>query len=213
MSRTVGSYGPKTMEAIRQAGLRLIHRHGYEAMTLRQLAAEVGLQVGSLYNHINNKQDFLFDLVTSHMETLLAALDQAVGDKGDASALLRDFIAFHVTYHIHRKLEVFICFSELRSLEPENYRAVVAMRRAYERRLEDILQRGVAERTFAIADTRVASFCILAMLTGVCTWFTPGGRLSVEQVVAISTSMVMDGVAARPGAQAALSRPEGLQIA
>ncbi|HKU04506.1 MAG TPA: TetR/AcrR family transcriptional regulator, partial [Bradyrhizobium sp.] len=40
MARTVGSYGPKTMEAIRKAGLRLIFEHGYEAMSLRQLAAE-----------------------------------------------------------------------------------------------------------------------------------------------------------------------------
>ena len=34
MARTIGSYGPKTMEAIRKAGLRLIFEHGYAAMSL-----------------------------------------------------------------------------------------------------------------------------------------------------------------------------------
>ena len=39
MGLVVGS-NPKTMEAIRKAGLRLIFEHGYAAMSLRQLAAE-----------------------------------------------------------------------------------------------------------------------------------------------------------------------------
>ena len=63
MARTIGSYGPKTLEAIRKAGLRLIFEHGYEAMSLRQLAAEVGIQAGSLYNHIATKQELLFVLI------------------------------------------------------------------------------------------------------------------------------------------------------
>src|SRR5258707_613564 len=46
MARTIGSYGPKTMEAIRKAGLRLIFEHGYSAMSLRQLAAAVGIPAG-----------------------------------------------------------------------------------------------------------------------------------------------------------------------
>ena len=71
MARTIGSHGPTTLEAIRKAGVRLIFEHGYEAMSLRQLAAEVGIQPGSLYNHISTKQDLLFDLVQDHINDLL----------------------------------------------------------------------------------------------------------------------------------------------
>ena len=78
MARTIGSHGPKTMEAIRRAGLRLIFEHGYEAMSLRQLAAEVGIQAGSLYNHISTKQELLFDLVQDHINELLRQLDRAL---------------------------------------------------------------------------------------------------------------------------------------
>ena len=78
MARTIGSYGPKTMEAIRKAGLRLIFEHGYEAMSLRQLAGEVGIQAGSLYNHISTKQELLFDLIQDHINELLRQLDRAI---------------------------------------------------------------------------------------------------------------------------------------
>lgn len=78
MARTIGSHGPTTLEAIRKAGVRLIFEHGYEAMSLRQLAAEVGIQAGSLYNHISTKQDLLFDLVQDHINDLLRELDLAL---------------------------------------------------------------------------------------------------------------------------------------
>src|SRR6201991_2936641 len=138
MARTIGSYGPKTMEAIRKAGLRLIFEQGYEAMSLRQLAAEVGIQAGSLFNHISTKQELLFDLIQDHINELLRQLDRALEGKEDPRERLRAFVAFHVTYHMSRKREVFIANSELRSLEPKNYEAIVALRGAYEQRLAGI---------------------------------------------------------------------------
>ncbi len=194
MARTVGSNGPKTMEAIRKAGLRLIYSQGYEAMSLRRLAAEVGIQAGSLYNHITTKQDLLFDLIKVHMDELMERLDQALEGVSDPEDRLQAFIAFHVGYHITRKREVFICYSELRSLEPKNYEIVVGLRQHYERKLIGILDDGVAEGRFTVADTTVAAYGILAMLTGVCTWFRPAGRLTKEEVTDIYTGMVRHGL-------------------
>jgi AcrR family transcriptional regulator len=194
MSRTTGSYGPKTMEAIRRTGLRLIFEHGYEAMSLRQLAAEVGIQSGSLYNHINTKQELLFELVKGHMDELLRQVDVALdGVKGPLEQL-RTFVVFHVTYHMIKKREVFVGNFELRGLEPKNYDAIVALRKKYEMRLTAILDEGVAQGRFEVSDTPVATFAILAQLTGVCTWYRPGGRLSKEAIVSIHEKLVLDGL-------------------
>jgi AcrR family transcriptional regulator len=195
MSRTIGSYGPKTQEAIRRAGLRLIFEHGYEAMSLRQLAAEVGIQVGSLYNHIATKQELLFYLVQDHINELLRQLDLALQGKAEPRDRLRAFVAFHVGYHMSRKREVFIANSELRSLEPRNYEAVVALRSAYEQRLSDILSQGVAAGVFEVVDVQVATFAILSLLTGLCNWYRPGGRLTKEAIIAAHEKLVLSGVA------------------
>jgi AcrR family transcriptional regulator len=194
MARTIGSYGPKTLEAIRKAGLRLIFEHGYEAMSLRQLAAEVGIQPGSLYNHISTKQDLLFDLVQEHMKELLRQLDLALEGKDQPVDRLRAFVAFHVTYHMTRKREVFIANSELRSLEPKHYETVVALRNAYEQRLSDILAEGAADDVFEVVDVQVATFAIIALLTGLCTWYRPGGRLTREAIIAAHEKLVLSGV-------------------
>jgi AcrR family transcriptional regulator len=195
MSRTIGSYGPKTLEAIRKAGLRLIFEHGYEAMSLRQLAAEVGIQVGSLYNHITTKQELLFDLVQDHINELLRQLDLALEGKEQPIERLRAFVAFHVSYHMTRKREVYIANSELRSLDPKNYEAVVALRGAYEQRLSDILCQGVASGVFEVVDVQVATFAIISLLTGLCNWYRPGGRLTKEAIIAAHEKLVLSGVA------------------
>lgn len=198
MARTIGSYGPKTLEAIRRAGLRLIFEHGYEAMSLRQLAAEVGIQSGSLYNHIATKQELLFDLVREHINELLRQLDRALQGKEQPIEKLRAFVAFHVTYHMTKKREVFIANSELRSLEPKNYDAIVALRGAYEQRLAQILGEGVSDGSFEVADIQVTTFAILALLTGICTWYRPGGRLTKEAIVAAHEKLVLSGVTPSP---------------
>lgn len=195
MARTIGSHGPTTLEAIRKAGVRLIFEHGYEAMSLRQLAAEVGIQAGSLYNHISTKQELLFDLVQDHINDLLRELDLALEGKADPVEKLRAFVAFHVTYHMTRKREVFIANSELRSLEPKNYDAVVTLRGAYEQRLAQILTEGAADGVFEVVDVQVATFAIIALLTGLCSWYRPGGRLTRDAIIAAHEKLVLSGVA------------------
>ncbi|GMV63385.1 MAG: hypothetical protein AMXMBFR74_25530 [Parvibaculum sp.] len=194
MSRTAGSSGKKTLAAIREAGLDLIHERGFEAVSLRQLAARVGLQPGSLYNHIETKQDLLFDLIHNHMVTLLQSVDAELDGIEDPLARLKAFIAFHLTYHIERKREVFIGSSELRSLDPKNRKKIVALRRAYEERLCDILERGTEKRLFKIDDIPVSAYAILAMLTGICTWYDAKGRIDRKTLIDIHTRLVLQGV-------------------
>jgi len=182
------------MEAIRAAGLRLIFEHGYESMSLRRLAAEVGIQVGSLYNHISTKQALLFDLIDVHMRALLAELEKALHGIDAPDDRLRAFVAFHVSYHILRKREVFISYSELRSLEPDNRAAIVALRKRYEQKLTDILVAGRERGRFRVADPRVTTFVIIWMLTGICEWYQPGGRMSEDELVAVHTDMVLGAV-------------------
>ncbi|MGJ4996408.1 TetR/AcrR family transcriptional regulator [Bradyrhizobium sp. HKCCYLS3077] len=211
MARTIGSHGPTTMEAIRKAGLRLIFEHGYEAMSLRQLAAEVGIQPGSLYNHISTKQELLSQLIQDHINDLLSELELALRDKQGAVERLRAFVAFHVSYHMTRKREVFIANSELRSLEPRNYEAVVALRGAYERRLADILSDGVSEGVFDVVDIQVATFAIIALLTGLCSWYRPGGRLTRDAIIAAHEKLVLSGVMPSSAASGP-SRDDGRRV-
>jgi len=43
---------------------------------------------------------------------------------------------------------------------------------------------------------RVTAYALLAMLTGICTWYDPKGRVSRRKLIDLHTRLVMEGVAA-----------------
>lgn len=202
MARTVGSNGARTAKAIREAGVQLIYKHGYEAMSLRQLAAEVGLQSGSLYKYFDNKQSLLFDIVRDHMEDLISKAEEAMAGLTEPVERFRAFVDFHLRYHMTRSAHVFIANMEIRSLDAPHRATVVDMRQRYEAMLETTLCEGAAQGLFRVPEPRVATYAIISMLTGICMWYQPGGRLSQDALVAIYTDLALEGVA-RPDAPAA----------
>jgi hypothetical protein len=145
------------------------------------------------------------------MEDLLRELDETLSHGGSALERLKSFVHFHVGYHVNRKQEVFICYSELRSLEPKNFKIIAEMRRTYEQKLIQILEDGVSEGAFAPIDMKVAAYGILSMLSGICTWFSPNGRLSKDEISALFTHMVLGSVA-HDGAGLGLSPMSGAPV-
>lgn len=195
MARKQGSHSDITGPRVRDAALRLIARHGYAAVSMRQIAAEVGIQAGALYNYTPDKQTLLFDLMQGHMTDLLAALE-AADLKGDALARLEGFTRFHIRFHMPRPDQVFVSYMELRNLSDENFAAVEAMRRRYEDVLESILRAGEEEGVFLVPDPRVTTMALIAMLTGISNWYRAGGRLETEKIEAIYWDMVRRSVTA-----------------
>ncbi len=181
MARKTGSHAEITGPAIRAAALRLFAKSGYAAVSMRQIAAEVGVGAGALYLYTPDKQTLLFDLMHSHMTDLLAACD-ALPKESDPEARLNQFVAFHIDFHIGRPDAVFLAYMELRNLEPDNFATIEAQRRAYEDRLESILEDGQQSGAFAIPDTRVATMALIAMLSGIHVWYRDGGRLSRDRI-------------------------------
>ncbi|MEL6644263.1 MAG: TetR/AcrR family transcriptional regulator [Pseudomonadota bacterium] len=181
MARKTGSHSDITGPRIRAAALKLFAQHGFAAVSMRQIAGEVGVQAGALYLYTPDKQTLLFDLMEGHMSDLLAAWQAEPKGQGPMAAL-EAFVRFHIRYHLDRPEEVFIAYMELRNLEPANFAALEARRRAYEGELEAILAEGQATGVMRVGDLRLTVMAVIAMLTGVTTWYREGGRLGRADV-------------------------------
>jgi len=178
---------------VRDAALHLFAQHGYAAVSMRQIAKSVGVQAGALYNYTTDKQSLLFDLMQGHMDDLLSAR-RSLSQPLEPEAQLESFTRFHIAFHLDRPEAVFISYMELRNLSPENFAIIENLRRQYESELENILQRGRDADVFNVSDTKITTLAIIAMLTGVNTWYRSGGRLSQTQVETIYWDMVRKAV-------------------
>ncbi len=177
---------------------RLFAQRGYEGVSMRDIAGSVGVRQSAIYNHFASKQVLLVELMVSHMERLLDALQSTVRPTEGPAKRLEAFTRFHVTYHIDHPDDVFLAYMEVRSLEEDGRSAVLPLRHAYEQVLRDILDAGVAEGAFRIGDAAVTTRGILAMLTGVTVWFREGGRLDGDAVAETYVQAVLQSVGLNP---------------
>ena len=197
MARTQGSKAEITGPAVRDAARRLFARHGFAAVSMRQIAADVGVQVGALYAYTPDNQALLADLLRSHMEDLLAAWQD--DPARPALARLESFLRFHIQTSLEHPEAVFLSYMELRNLTPENRRIIADLRRRYEDALEAILIAGEAQGTMSVPDSRLSAMALIAMLTGVTNWYREGGRLSRADVEAIYAEMALRAVGGATG--------------
>ena len=196
MARKQGSHAGITGPKVQEAALRLFARHGYAAVSMRQIAAEVGVQAGALYNYTADKQSLLFDLLHDNMTDVITAHD-AAGIAGTPVARLEAFTRFHIRFHLPRRDTVFLSYMELRNLSPDNFATITTLRRAYEDRLETILRDGVAAGDFHVPDARVATLGLIALLTGITNWYRPDGRLTEADVAEVYWTLVRQAVGAK----------------
>ena len=196
MPRTIGSYSQNTQTLVRQSAERLFARHGYAAVSMRQLASDVGVQVGTIYNYTKDKQALLFTIMSEHMTELLQAWSRE-GLRLDPIEQLSRFLNFHLDYHLARRDAVFIAYMELRNLDDTNFAQIETLRRQYEDALEQILVAGKNTKSFDVVDTRITTLAIIGMLTEVVTWYREDGRLKLDEVKSHYRKMVMRMVVPR----------------
>lgn len=171
------------LDLIRAAALRHFAVHGYDAASMRQIAADAGITIATLYFHCSTKEQLLFDVLEAQMRGLTDGLDQTLAPTKPAwSSRLAAAIRFHIQYVTRDEEGANISTSELRGLTGELRTRHLATRDAYERRFRELLKQGIAAGEFARVDVAVIVAGILGIGLAVGRWYRPGGRLTPDDI-------------------------------
>lgn len=183
--------GQITAAAIRTEAAHLFASQGYAGTSLRDVAAKVGIKVGSLYNHISSKQELLLSVMGHTMDDLAERMEQAVAAREDTLGKLTAFVELHIRFHAERAQEVFIGNSELRSLDEESRRQITDKRKRYRSQLEALLTQAGEEGSAAIINARLHTYSIVAMGTHVAGWYSADGPLTMDEIVSTYTKITL----------------------
>ena len=74
MPRTAPRGGPQTRERIAQAANRLMIERGFEAVTVADVAKEVGVSSVTVFNHFPTKEDLFFDRTDEAVELIASVV-------------------------------------------------------------------------------------------------------------------------------------------
>lgn len=184
-----------TRELLYRTALKLFAEHGFESVSLRQLAAAMGLQPGSLYNHIESKQALLFELIEAHESDLLALLQTKVARQADGRLRLQRFVRAHLQFNSSHDQRHTLTRMEFRSLSLEQRERVEQLRDTRTRQLENIL----SHCGLPAGQRAPMALGMQALLDGVVAGYPQGARPPLESLTTLFTSMVLTGLS-RPQA-------------
>ena len=160
-------------ELTRQAA-RLFAERGYHGTSIGDLAEAMGVQKGSLYAHINSKQDLLYETMREGADAFHAALD-VLPEHAPVTERIRLALRGHLRV-VAEQLDVATVFiREWRYLEGERRDEIVAERRRYEERVRALFREG--RELGSCAPTWTTSAAALLMLSAAnwaYTWLRPG---------------------------------------
>jgi AcrR family transcriptional regulator len=181
-------------DKIRDAAVQLFSELGYHAAPLRDIASMAGIQAASIYYHYPSKQALLVEIMDTHMRQLNANLERILAQPIGVSEKLYQAIASHIRLHTTYKAEFFIIDTEIRALDEENRRHILALRDKYEHLLQSLLQEGMNMGVLRPSDVKVTSYAVITMCTEVASWFRSKGRLTVQQVIDIYSQIITKGL-------------------
>ena len=177
--------GSETKSRILDTSITLFAERGFEACTMRDIAAAVGIKAPAIYNHYSSKDDVLAaameHILGRFFWTVLSPLEEK-----PVESWLKHLVCSHVSFQLEfRRLSgandaLLNAPGMDRILPPAVYHRIFGTNRAYVE-LINILVRLAVPRSNEW-DGLMSAFAITAMCDRVVLWYDPSGPLAVRQV-------------------------------
>jgi TetR/AcrR family transcriptional regulator, cholesterol catabolism regulator len=193
-------------EQIRNLAAEMFFDQGYEATTMRQIAAALKIKPGSLYYHFPDKEQILFEVVDSVVRQLLEGAKELAARETEHHLKLAAVIVNHVVLHALRPKSTTLGDSELRSLTAKRRNANIRDRDAYEAFVVDVLRKGERAGDFKLLDAKLTAYALIAQSSNVGVWYHQPGRLSLKKVASVHVGLGLRGVASREVTDAQVSK-------
>ena len=128
---------------------RFFSTKGYHGTTIRDISEASGILSGSLYAHINSKEDLLFEITDRGAEAFLGSLRPIVEGPGSPREKLRRGLTAHARVVADNLEGATVFFHEWKSLSKERREIIQRKRDEYESLWARIIDEGIEKGEFS----------------------------------------------------------------
>lgn len=191
--------GKSKKEVLRQnvleAAARLFAQRGFGGTNLQDIADALGISRPALYYYFKSKEDILASLVeevtvfSGHQATELAS-------KADfnPSETLRQMVFNHAKWLLEHPVEFRVVDRTENDLPAAVRRTHDKAKRALLDNFSRTIERGIELGHFRPADPTVSALSIIGMCSWTAWWFTPEGRMPLEDVAKSIAEFAVNGM-------------------
>ncbi|MBA3824097.1 MAG: TetR/AcrR family transcriptional regulator [Ktedonobacterales bacterium] len=173
----------RTAEKLLRVAARLFRQHGYAATSTQQLATELGLQKGSLYHHIEKKEELLYLICMDALMHIQLAVEKAIEPISDPGDRLRTLIRAHTCTALDDQDKFATALLDNRELSDENKSTIMELHDYYEGVVQEVI-RACQEAGIVRRDTapRQLTLFLLSMMNFTAFWYRPDGKLTPDDL-------------------------------
>lgn len=195
-------------EEILDGAAELIAAHGFEAVSMADIAAAVGLSKTTLYHYFDRKEQILGTIVVTAIRELNEFVAAAVPATLAPDEKLIAFMEAQAEFFERRRTYFEVLLTQFGSLSDAQTRdAAVEWRVRYENAIRRIVQEGVDKGVFAAERPNSVLRAVLASLYWLVRWYRPDGTKPARLLAREYAQLLLHGVAirqeSRPGARRA----------
>jgi TetR/AcrR family transcriptional regulator, cholesterol catabolism regulator len=150
-------------QILEQAAL-LFMRQGYQASSMRNLAATLQMEAPSLYHHIGSKQELLRLICFEVAEMFMAHLQAVEQRQAGAAQKIEALVRFHLRQMTTHQAAVYVSNRDWKHLEALYLAEFLATRRQYEARFAALVEQGIAQGSLRPLEPRAV---VLTLLSGI----------------------------------------------
>lgn len=182
-------------EKIRQVSIRLFEQQGFTETSIQHIVEALDVTKGTFYYYFATKEQLLMEIHLLYIGQLLERQQQIEQTDEPFAAKVERTIRLLITDIVEYGPSGRVFMREIRHLEEENADEVKRQREQFRLNIEKLIAEGAAQGEFR-SDLRpdMIAFAILGVANWSYQWFNPHGEVSAEELAAIYSKMVLNGI-------------------
>lgn len=181
-------------QIILEEAATLFREKGYAATTMRDIAAKVGVEAASLYNHIKGKEQILSKICFSLADTYTSKMELIVETNDSAINKIKELLLLHVEINAMSSPLASVMNDEWRHLTEPERSEFLEKRKTYENHFLLIIEQGIKDGTVEVADAKVALYTMLSSIRWLQHWYHANRGMDVESVKTTIIGLIMNGI-------------------
>ncbi|MBT2130234.1 TetR/AcrR family transcriptional regulator [Aliiroseovarius lamellibrachiae] len=191
MPRGIARDHEEKRTAIRKGAAAYFAEHGFDRASMTGAAKHCGVSKALIYHYYDSKELLLYDILDSHLSTLVAEVEAAPETDG-LRGLVRAILVAYKGADAEHKLQL----DALSVLEPKAQQKLFALQHRLIDMMGDALMKAAPEALGDGRRLRPVTMSVFGILNWYYMWNRPGQGLSREEYADLVTDMLLGGIKA-----------------
>ncbi|HEX3966698.1 MAG TPA: TetR/AcrR family transcriptional regulator [Edaphobacter sp.] len=184
-------------DAVLQTAAHMFLEQGYRRTSMSDLAKRLQITKPALYYYFRNKEEILVECCRAGITLIETLLDKALVSRGTGLDKVKVYIEAYAKSVVLHDFGRCVSMLDENELSSDTRKQVRALKRRIDTSIRGYIEEGIADKSIAPCDPKLASFAMSGAINWIGTWYKPAGPLSGAEIASQFAYLLTDGLRTR----------------